>query len=245
MKRLIVWLLLAVFAASSLAAPIVVNGPIVPAAAGGGGAVSVNALTTTGNCSGGDCQQAPGVSTLTLTGITVVAGSNRWLTVEVVWGGNGTTITGRSVTALVGAVPTAMTEEIFTSVAPSGGKAVAIYTIANPDTGAQSIVASWTGSIQDTYLSAKCFNNVSSVNAAHTQSGATNALTMTSGANDATVTAISTDNGDPTSSQTRSFAESPHAPGGAADYALGGSSNTHTYGNAGTVQAIVGIHLVN
>lgn len=206
--------------------------------AGGGVPVSLNALTTAGNAT--DCQQVVNVATATLTGITVAAGSNRRLVAVLSIGDIGSTPAPVTITALVSGVPAAMTQEAFIY---SGTKAVCIFSIANPDTGAQSIVAAWAQN-SDAYLSADCFNNVVSVNGADTQTGSTNALTMTSGANDATVTAITTNNGDPTSSQTLTYANSPLQPGGAADYALGGASNVHTYGNAGTVQVIAGIHLV-
>lgn len=198
--------------------------------------ITLNALTTAGN--GVDCERANAVNTLTLTGITVAAGSNRRLIVAVVWQ---TDVTSRVVTALVGGTPTAMTEEVY-GLNGVGG-AVGLYSIANPSTGAQSVVET-TAEFVAVYLSAACFNNAGSVNGADDQTSTTTAVTIPSAANDATVAAIVTDNGDPTSSQTLSFAESTFPPGGAADYALGGVSNTHTFGNAGTNRRVIGIHLV-
>lgn len=209
---------------------------IITVSAGGGVPITLNALTTAGNAT--DCQQANAVNTITLTGITVAAGSNRGLIVALVWQ---TDVTSRAVTALVGGTPTAMTEEAY-GLNGVGG-AVGLYSIANPSTGAQSIVATWAEFVA-VYLSAACFNNVASINGADDQTSTTAAVTIPSAANDATVAAIVTDNGDPTSSQTLSFAESVLPPGGAADYALGGVSNTHTFGNAGTNRRTIGIHLV-
>lgn len=202
----------------------------------GGGAVSLNALTTSGNSSDGKCQQASGATTITLTGITVAAGSNRRLFAVLVWDNSQTT---RTLTALVGGSPSAMTEEVYATF----NKAVGIYSIANPDTGAQSIVASFDNT-SDVYLSAICFNGVASVNGADDIIESDNSIIINSGANDATLSVIGTDNGDPTSSKTRFFANSPLGPGGGADYALGGVTNTHTWGNAGTAQTCIGIHIV-
>jgi hypothetical protein len=198
--------------------------------------ITINALTTAGNAT--DCEQASNVTTVTLTGITVAAGSNRGLIVAVVWQID---VTSRVVTALVGGTPTAMTEENY-GLNGVGG-AVGLYSIANPSTGVQSIVATWVSQAA-VYLSAICVNNFGSVNGADDQTSTTTAVTIPSAAKDATVAAIVTDNGDPTSSQTLSFAESILPPGGGADYALGGVSNTHTFGNAGTNRRVIGIHLV-
>lgn len=204
----------------------------------GGVPITLNALTTAGNAT--DCEQGSQVTTITLTGITVAAGSNRGLVVELTWGTISVDIPGLTVTALVGGTPTAMTQKILRV---TGTKATALYYIANPDTGVQSIVAAWSSYTLDTYLSATCFNNVGSVVDADTQGADAATLTMTSGPNDVTVTAITTNSSDPVSSQTLSYANSPLNPGGAADRAFGGTSNVHTYTNIGTEQVMVGIHL--
>lgn len=209
--------------------------------AGGGGSIPItkNSSMTTGNGTHGNAQTATAVQSISSTGITIAAGSNRFLLVPIQWSVG---VTGRSVTALKGSIATAMTEELFFT--GDGGAPVAFYSLVNPDTGVQTIAASWT-TAADCYMGAICLNNAASVKSADNQtSGTGSTVTIPSSTNDATLASIVDNNGDPTSSQTLFEQESALNPGGGADYALGGTSNVHTFSNAGTTRGTIGIHVL-
>jgi hypothetical protein len=217
--------------------------------AGGGSAVSVNALMTAGNSSDSDCLQAANVTSTSGTGITIAAGSNRLLVAVVSWcKRNGEFPVGRSVTWN----SVSMTEVAYNENAST--MSCGIYTLIAPDTGSQTLAVSWTNtgnSNQDVYMGAVCFDNVqqssNGINAAHTvQNEDDDSVTITSDTNGATVAICSTDSGNPTMNQTKIFDNIPFSQNAGASYALGGTSNTHSFtGGTPSQWANAGIHIVS
>ena len=210
-------------------------------------AVAFDARMTGGNGTGGNNQACDDVTTCTsTTGVTL--------------GGSATCIVGMLVFASQGAntIPTGITMT-WNGVAMTAGPSAAsqsgadyalsvLFYLTNPATGQQVLSASWTNS-NDSYMSAISFTGTATsacVNATNniTATQATS-LAITSTTDGATVANFAVDGSIPTMNQTAIWAEAPLSPGGGGSYAIGGTSNSHTFtGAGGSRQAIAGVNVV-
>lgn len=212
-------------------------------------AVSVNAAMTAGNQS--DTHAVSGATSFSTTGLTIAAGSNRYLTAVVNWG-NSASPASRSVTWN----GVAMTELVFQNNTDGGGNftAAAIYGLVNPATGANTLAGSWTGST-DCYASAVCFNGAdqsTGIDAAHTTSGTGLTLNVT-GTTDGATLATHIRNGSVTSTTiisggTQFWEYDANAPGGAGAYRVGlNGTNAYDFNsgsNTGTFRCTAGVHVI-
>jgi hypothetical protein len=113
---------------------------------GGGGVVSLNAAGT-------KLYQASGTS-LSYTGLTIAAGTNIALVVEVLWDSSSTFGTGMSMTWNGVALGF-----IGTNYDTAGGNRHELWGLVNPATGNRTLAMSWTGSVP-VFVSTVAFNNV-------------------------------------------------------------------------------------
>ena len=212
-----------------------------PAAAGGGGsAVSVNNTMSGGNGASGKSQQVSTNTTIQSTGLTINSGTNSMLVTLLVWS-SGTAPTGVTAEWDSAGTPQALTQA--GTVQFDTNSSVAIFYLLNPTVGNKTLTANWTNA-QDCVMSAICFDNAGGIAAGDTQQNSTNTVTVTSGANDATVAVYNCDGGTPTGSQTNIFDNSALGPSSSGDYALGGSSNAHTFTiGSSTFRVTIGIHV--
>ena len=204
-------------------------------------AVAFDARMTGGNDSDGDAEQHAASTSITSTGMTVGASGN-FLVAMFVWASGAIT----SPSATWDGTPMTAGPNLRTTAGGSDVRA-AIFYLASPATGNKTLAGSWTTAV-DCYMSAVSFSGVDTATPVATGDNATSAtssVTVTSTTDGATVACSVKNSGDPTMTQTAIWANSPLNPGGGGSYALGGTSNNHsfTYG-AGTDQANVGIHIL-
>lgn len=214
-------------------------------------AVAFDAKMTAGDSSDGDCLQGNNVQLKSGTGITV-GGSATLLVVPI----------GLQNTASFSTVPTArnvtwngvsMTESAFVSSFDASAVHVhaGVYTLVSPTTGAQELEASWQSAGCDIYMGAVSFTGTDTTTGIQTGDSTTatqtTQITVTSSTNGATVALLIRNGGLPTGfAGTKIWDDEPYAPGGGADYMIGGTSNVHSYtgGSAGTRQALAGVHVI-
>jgi hypothetical protein len=206
--------------------------------------VANDAIMTGGNGLNGHNQQAGGVTSISSTGITV-GGAATFLAACFTFGKSGVS----DISAL-GATWNSGAMFVISSTSVNDGSntdSAHIAYVLSPSSGANTLAANWTGSA-DVYMGAASFtgtdtstgiNSDDTVNPTNVSSVAIN--TTSDGA---TLAVFSNNNGAPTVNQTLIFVDDPFIPGGGATYAIGGSgTNTHTF-TGGTVQSILGIHII-
>jgi hypothetical protein len=200
-------------------------------------AVALNAsgLMTGGNGAGGASQQVSTNTTISSTGLTIAAGTDRFLVGLLVWS-SGTAPTGVTMTWNGVSMTQAGTVQFSTNT--SG----ALFYLDDPATGNNTLSASWTNS-QDCVMSAACFDGVGSYVSGDTVQNSTNTVTITAAAGDATVSVYNCDGGTPVGDKTAIFANSALGPSAAGNYNLG-STSTHTYEiGSSSARVTVGLHL--
>lgn len=126
--------------------------------------------------------------------------------------------------------------------------AAAVFYKINPVTGNQTLSASWTNS-NDCYMSCASFTGTDVSTGINTTdnatASATHSINVTSDSTGATVAAFGCNGADPTVTQTEIFSTAPLNPGGGASYAIGGTTNTHTFTEASSsFQALAGVHVL-
>ena len=128
-----------------------------------------------------------------------------------------------------------MTEALtFQRVAGSNSR-VSIFTLVSPASGAQTLAISWT-TTSDCYMGAVSFTGTDTTtgyDAANNATSTTTTVTVTSTSDGATVAVWTTNGSTPTMNFTKIWDDAPFDPGGGSTYALGGSSNGHTFTGAG------------
>src|SRR5262245_53754968 len=203
-------------------------------------AVAVDVLMTVGNGGSADCQTANDATSIDSTGITVSVGASL-LTCIPAFRGN--SVAPASVSGTWNGVALNQAMQVT-----NGLNSVGVYTLVSPASGAQTLHLEWTNAA-DCYMSAISFTGTDTVtgyNASDNQNSTTTSVTITSTTDGATVAVSCKDSGDPTMNQTQIFVESPLAPGGGGSYALGGTSNEHTFTYAGGSEQInAGIHITS
>lgn len=202
-------------------------------------AVGFDAVMTGGNSSDGDCQQIAASTTISSTGMTT--GASATLLIAVLHWQNDS---GGSRTCTWNGV--SMTEAI--SVLNSTLSRSSIFYLVNPAIGNKTLAASWANSV-DCYMSAVSFtgtNTSTGIQTADNVSGTTGTtVTVTSTTDGATVAAWGTNGSSPTLNFTKIYDNAPLNPGAGASYALGGTSNGHTFtGAGGTAPAWTGVHVI-
>lgn len=208
-------------------------------------AVAIDAQMTSGNSADGFNQRVSAATSISSTGITVGASATS-LVAMITFAQN----------AAAGPVGLAMTwDGVAMNAGPiasndAGGRFVvsAIFWLDNPASGAKTLQATWTNSL-DAYMSAVSFTGSATSNSVKTADNITaiqtTTLTVTSSTDGATVANFSVDGAAPTVNFTKIWADDPLNPGGGGNYTLGGTSNAHTFtGSGGTVQCIAGVHVV-
>ena len=209
-------------------------------------AVAVDAITTGGNSSDGDCIQGDNVTSFTDANPIIVGVGATLLIATIGWqetagGGDPTTrdITWNGVS---------MTEAAFAGGAV-GDCSAAIYYTVSPSTGTLTFAGSWTNTC-DVYAAAISFTGTDTstgIAAADTvtQVSTTESLSVASTTDGGTVALGVSNSGDPTMTQTSFWENSPLGPGGGGSYALGGTSNSHGFDFAGgNDKVIVGVHVL-
>lgn len=214
--------------------------------------VTLDAIMTGGNGTGGACQeQASATTSVTATaGHSIIVGSGATLLVAIL------NLADNSL------VPTSLActwNGVSMNLACSAyntagsGNGAAIFTLVNPASGQNALAATWLNTHQ-AYLSAISFFGTDTVtgyrsadNATGTNTGTPISVSVSTSANDATVCTA----GDQASSiviatQTQIFKDTNLICNGAGSYALGGSSsNTHTFTTTGsTSNAWAAIHII-
>lgn len=211
--------------------------------------IILDAKMTAGNSADGLNQESIGISSISSTGgITVGVGAKK-LVAGMVWGRSGGPLPSAPVMTWNG-VSMNLIAFITSGTGGAGNQAAAaLFELDNPDPGALVLAGAWSGGTQDCYMSAISLKPDTGsaaiiVVGADTLSNIdVTSLTVTSDPNGATVVFFGVDGSTPTVNFTKIFAEAPNSPGGGANYALGGTSNTHTFtGAGGTLQALVGAH---
>lgn len=204
-------------------------------------AVGFDATMLAGNSADGFNQEIAAATAISSTGITV-GGSASLLVAVLSWGSSGGTAPASiTMTWNGGAITAGPTIN-------SGKVRAAIFYKYSPAAGANALAAAWTNS-NDCYMSAVSLTGSDLVNGvviADSQT-ATNTTTITvpSTTDGATVACFAVDGSTPTVNFTKIFAEANLNPGGGGSYTLGGTSNAHTFtGGGGSVQALVGIHVI-
>lgn len=183
-------------------------------------AVTVNANMTTGNGNGGQCERVASNTTLSSTGLTIAAGSNRLLIVPIVWSNAGTLPSGITITWNgVGLT------QVPSAYGGTTGSYAGLWYLLNPDTGNQTLTANWT-TTSGCYMGAICFDGAGSISGGATNN--TNTITLSAGANDASVAVYNCDGGTPVGDQTLVWSDSAFGPSAAANRA-GGGSTTYTF----------------
>jgi len=208
-------------------------------------AVAVDAVMSGGNQ--GDTHSTGGVgnTTLTSTGITV-GGSATLLVATLCFadGGSGTPPT--SVTMTWNGV--SMTNRASVDDAASSFASSYIFTLVNPTSGANNLVANWTNT-KECYMSAISFTGTDTTTGVQTSDSvtatSTTSLTITSTTDGATVATYAADGGIPTMNFTKLWDYDSEGPGGSGTYTLGGTSNAHTFtGGSGLRKALAGVHVL-
>lgn len=201
---------------------------------------------TAGNSADGLNQEVSAATTISSTGLTIPSGAT-FLGCVLASADGGSTIGPTAVSMTWNGTP--MSPGPTNTVTGGGQNAFTqIFYLINPAAGTGPMVANWT-TARDMYMSGTAFNGtdtVTGINAADNQT-ATNVttITVTSAANDATLASFACNAAAPTVNFTKIYAEAPLSPGGGANYTLGGTSNAHTFtGAGGTLQALVGIHIL-
>lgn len=208
-------------------------------------AVALDALFTGGDADSGRCQNANDATTCSDTdGITVGASATLLVAVAHLQGlsdGNGPT----SITATWNGTGSTGSHSVQNS---SGRQNTSVIFWWNaPATGAKTLTISWSNGC-DCYMSAASFTGTHAttpvVTADNASTTASTTVTVTSGADDATLAIWGTNGADPTVNFNEIFSQAPLDPGGGASYQLAGSSNGHTFtGAGGTTPAGAGIHI--
>lgn len=201
---------------------------------------------TGGNGGSGNSQQASGATSISSTGMTV-GGSATCLIVMITWQAPSSDVTPTSRSVTWNGV--AMTEQVFVHSTGSTAQSVGIYSLVNPATGNKTLAASWTNTL-DCYMSAVSFTGTDTttpvVTAHNTSNTNATSITVTSTTTGATVAASSKDAGNPTMTQTAIWANSPFSQGSGGSYAIGGTSNNHSFtytGGTAAAQAQAGVHI--
>lgn len=207
-------------------------------------AVAFDARMETGNAADGFSAQVSGGTTISSTGITVGSGATLLVVVahfqsplvsisslSGTWNGDALTPVGQADHSFVVSCDTS-----------------AILVRANPTAGGNTLALSWT-TAADCYLSAVSFTGSSvtpGFESTDTQTGtAGTTVTVPCAADDATVAVWGTNGSSPATNFTQIFSVSNLNPGAGASYALGSTSNAHTFTGAGGSQpAWVGAHVV-
>lgn len=201
-------------------------------------AVGFDAKMAAGNSSDGLNQEAASNNTISSTGITVGAASS-FLGIVAHWQGS------VSISALTGTWNGVSL--IVAKQQNNGNNVSAILYLVNPASGAKTLTLNWT-TLADCYMSAVSLTGVDTTTPiviADTVGGTTGTtVAVTSDANGATIAVWGTNGSTPTVNFTKIFAEAPLNPGAGASYALGGTSNSHTFTGAGGVTpAWAGVHV--
>lgn len=208
-------------------------------------AVAKNDSGTNNKNSGGSFGTSIDSST---TGFTVSTGSNLYLV--------GILGTGRAnITSPAATWNSVSMTNVVSKQASANEATTTLFGLVNPATGNLLLSCSWTGSI-DAVLGMIAMSGVDQTtpvvtanNQTASGTGASGSVTITSAANDLTLAALTNGSG---AAQTVSITTqtSLYANNGQSDcqagasYALGGSSNTHTFGITGSSGwAIVGVHV--
>ena len=214
-------------------------------------AVAFDARITAGNSADGFSQQANNVTSISSTGLTI-GGSATGLLVGLGMGDSshsGITSSAWAITWNGVTVPIGPTKT-FTDTGPNI-LTVVLAALGNPATGNHTLAASWTGA-NDCYMGAASFTGTDTATVIATADNITGSggsdpysITVTSTTDGATVALASYGGGNSTSNQTLIFTNSPFSPGAAMDYALGGTSVTHTFsGGGGFGCASAGVHIL-
>jgi hypothetical protein len=212
-------------------------------------AVTLNAVMTGGNQS--DTHAVSNTTSLSTTGLTIAAGTDRGLIVVLNWQKNFAAPSSRSVTWN----SVSLTERAF--VTANGGSSdehVAIYVLANPATGAQTLAASWSGSL-DCYCSAIAFNGTDQTTVINTANTVTQnaglTIDVTGTADGATVATHLRNGSEPTGAGTGNtllWAYDALDPGGGGGYRVGlGGTNTFDFNNGsntGTARATAAVNVI-
>lgn len=213
-------------------------------------AVTLNAVMDAG--SDDDTHAVSNTTSLSTTGITVAAGSNRVLVVVLNWGRVFTDVPGSRAVTWNGV---SMNEAAFVSgTSGSQTESVGIYVLINPATGAQTLAASWTSSL-DCYCSAICFDGadqttgIEADDTATASSGLT--LDVTGTADGATVASHIRNGSSPAgggSGNTLFWDFDSLNPGGGGAYRIGlAGTNTFDFNsgsNTGAARATAGVHVI-
>lgn len=213
-------------------------------------AVTLNAVMDAGN--NGDTHAVSATTSLSTTGITVASGSDRVLVAVLNWGSNSTGTPGSRAATWNGV---SMSEAAFVSgTSGSRTESVGIYVLVNPATGAQTLAASWTGSL-DCYCSAICFDGadqttgIDAGNTATASSGLT--LNVTGTSDGATVASHIRDGSEPAGAGTGNtlfWDFDSFNPGGGGGYRIGlAGTNTFDFNsgsNTGAARATAGVHVI-
>jgi hypothetical protein len=199
---------------------------------------------TGGNSSDGDCIQADDATSFSDASCITVGGTATLLVGVGVYDGTIANITNGAATWN----GVSMTRVVQDDTSGSGAFiSAAIFTLVSPTTGTQTLAGSWT-TTADTYFGAASFTGTDTtdgIDETHTTTTGTTAVTITSTTDGATVAVSGKNSSDPTVDQTTIWINSPLDPGGGATYAIGGTSNTHTFTfPSGDAQAIAGIHII-
>jgi hypothetical protein len=208
-------------------------------------AVAVDATMTAGNGSGGKyAELASAAATMSTTGMTVGASASLLIAVAI-WDTNTTTPISS---------PTATWNSVSMSLGANinlAGTAVsaAIFALVSPASGNKTLSLSWTHNAQ-VYVSAVSFTGTDTITGINAADNATtsnvNSLTVTSDTNGATVACYINDTATvPTTNFTQLFIASDLNGNGAANYNLGGTSNTHTFTSSPqTASVLAGVHVI-
>lgn len=207
-------------------------------------AVGFDAKMTAGDGDGGRCDNTDNGTSASSDGMTV--GASATLLVAVICLQNGTA----DVTDLAMTWDGVSMTERASVTSSSGGTRdrAAIFTLVNPAVGNKTLAASWT-TTSDAYMSCISFtgtDTITGVNAADNTTATNTAdIVVPTDSSGATVACYCVNGDDPSVTQTEIFSEAPLDPGGAASYAIGGTtSNTHSFTSAGSIKALAGVHVI-
>jgi hypothetical protein len=209
-------------------------------------AVAFESKMTGGNGDSGRCQQTDNGTSCSTTGHTV--GATATLLVATISFGNGS---GQAEPTSLSATWNGVAMSAGPTVRSASGNddaKVAMFTLVSPAAGANTLAISWT-TTRDAYMSSVAFSGTDTTTGINTSDNNTatqaTAITVTSDADGATVAVFAVNGSDPTVDQTEIFSTAPLDPGGAASYAIGGTSNTHNFtSGGGTRQALAGVHVI-
>lgn len=201
--------------------------------------------SVTKNDSGTPSIGGASVALIDLTTFTASAGSDLFLLGLITWDSDKT-----GTASLVwdnGGTNQSMTLEQKV-VNGANGRTSAIYRLVNPTTGNKTLRATWTGNA-DVILGAIAFSVAASITSADTLTQTTLTASpsvgpITSATDDATVALLMSGQTINTNNQTLIFNTVGGGINGGATYALGGSSNTHSWTLASvTNDAVIGVHV--